>query len=550
MQAITSTAKDSARVAAARRRRRGAFLVGAPVAAVLSVVVAVAGHFIDEPLRRRLELTLNQKMTGYTVTLPALDFHPLGFSITLHHLSVRQNAHPDPPVVAIEQMDAGVHWRALLHLKLVADFELTRPRLHINRPQLMQEAADEVPLEDKGWQEALEAIYPLKINQFRVTDGAITYVDDDPTRPLEISQANFLATNIRNVRVPDAVYPSPIRLDAVVFDRGRLRVEGDANFLAVPHAGVRADIDLTNVPLERLRPVAIHSNVYVSGGILASLQGGVEYAPTVQKVHLRTVQIDDIALDYVHSSRTAQAEKQRMEQVKDTAQELAKRPTVSAEVDSFRLHNATLGFVNKATTPDYRVFLEKTALDVRGFSNRSETDAVDIDLSGYFNGTGKTTLKASFLPRQRDPDLEMALQIEAADMQSMNDLFLAYGNFDVVGGQFSFYSQLEIKNGRIDGYVKPLFRDLNVYDRRQDSHKAIFQQLYEVVVGAIGALLENRRDQVATQASVAGEAASPKLSTLEVVINLVRNAFFKAIMPGLEEAIGQAGASEPAPQPD
>jgi hypothetical protein len=547
MQATTSTAKGTTRAATARRRRRWALVIGAPVAAALIAVIAIAGHVIDEPLRQRLELTLNRKMTGYTVKLPALDFHPLGFSLTLHGLSVRQNAHPDPAVIVIEALHAGVHWRALLHLKLVADFELVSPKLHINRPQLMSEAADRVAVEDKGWQEALEAIYPLKINEFRVTDGAITYLDDDPKRPLKISRASFLATNIRNVRSPDRAYPSPIRFDAVVFDKGRLRVDGDANFLAVPHAGVRADIDVTNVPLERLRPVAIHANVYVSGGTLAVLRGAVEYAPKVQDFHLRTVQVDDATIDYVHSPQTARAEAERVEKVKEKAKELAERPILSVTIDTFSLRNATLGFVDETTTPDYRLFSATTLLNVRGFSNRKENDPVHIDLAGLFNGSGKTTLKASFLPRQRDPDLEMALQIEDADMRTMNDLFRAHGSFDVVGGQFSFYSQLQIKNGKIDGYVKPLFRDLNVYDLRQDSRKAIFQQLYEGLVGGISELLENRRDEVATQATITGEAATPELSTLEVVINLVRNAFFKAILPGLEKALREAGSAEPPP---
>ena len=448
----------------------------------------------------------------------------------------------------IEALHAGVHWRALLHLKLVADFELVSPRLHINRKQLMREDADKVAVEDKGWQEALQAIYPLKINEFRVTDGAITYVDDDPKRPLELSRAGFLATNIRNVRSPDDAYPSPIQLDAVVFDKGRLRVDGDANFLAVPHAGVRADIDLTDVPLNRLRPVALHANVHVKGGTLAALRGAVEYAPKVQAVHLRTMQINDVAVDYVHSPRTAKAEAQRVEKVKEKTKELAARPTVSAKVDSVSLRNATLGFIDETTTPDYRLFSAQTLLTVRGYSNRAEHDPVEIDLTGLLNGSGKTTLKASFLARQRDPDLKMALQIEETDMRTMNDLFRAYGDFDVVGGQFSFFSQLEIKRGKIDGYIKPLFRDLNVYDLRQDSKEAIFQQLYEVLVGGISELLENRRDQVATQATVSGEVADPDLSTLEVVINLVRNAFFKAILPGLEKAIREAGVAEPPPQ--
>jgi hypothetical protein len=263
---------------------------------------------------------------------------------------------------------------------------------------------------------------------------------------------------------------------------------------------------------------------------------------------MRTVRIEDVAVDYVHSPQTAQAEAQRVEAVKDKAEELARRPTVSTTIDRLSVRNATLGFVDQSP-PEYRLFLANTTLEVRGVSNRSERAPVDMTLSGLFNGSGKTDLTASFLPSQRKPDFEMAVQIEDADMRPMNDLFRHYGNFDVVGGRFSFYSQLTIRDAKIDGYVKPLFRDLNVYDQRQDSDKPIHQQLYEVLVGSISELLEDRHDEVATQASVVGEAAEPELSTLEVVINLFRNAFFDAILPGLDKAIREAGTQDGSAAP-
>ena len=156
MQVGTATTKGSPRIAGARHRRRWAWLIGLPVALLLVVAIAVFGHFIDEPMRRRLEATLNQQMKGYIVKLPGLDFHPLGFSLTLHELSVRQEAFPDPPVMVIEELNAGVHWRALLRLALVADFELNSPRLHVNLKQLAHESKDNVDVEDKGWQEALD----------------------------------------------------------------------------------------------------------------------------------------------------------------------------------------------------------------------------------------------------------------------------------------------------------------------------------------------------------------------------------------------------------
>jgi hypothetical protein len=61
----------------------------------------------------------------------------------------------------------------------------------------------------------------------------------------------------------------------------------------------------------------------------------------------------------------------------------------------------------------------------------------------------------------------------------MNDLFRAYGNFDVVAGKFSLYSEIKIRQRKIDGYIKPLFRDMKVYDRRQDAEKSMFRRLYE-----------------------------------------------------------------------
>jgi hypothetical protein len=42
------------------------------------------------------------------------------------------------------------------------------------------------------------------------------------------------------------------------------------------------------------------------------------------------------------------------------------------------------------------------------------------------------------------------------------------------------------------------------------------------------------RNEVATEAEVSGEVKNPKTSTLQVVIKLIQNAFFKAILPGFE----------------
>jgi hypothetical protein len=120
-------------------------------------------------------------------------------------------------------------------------------------------------------------------------------------------------------------------------------------------------------------------------------------------------------------------------------------------------------------------------------------------------------------------------------MKAMNDLLRAHAKFDVVSGVFSVFSELHVKNGRVDGYVKPLFRDLDVYAVAQDEDKSLGQRLKERAVDVIGKVLRNRpRAEVATVTLIAGPLDKPKAETWETVVGLVRNAFIKAILPGFE----------------
>lgn len=257
----------------------------------------------------------------------------------------------------------------------------------------------------------------------------------------------------------------------------------------------------------------------------------------MRDAHLKLLRVDDVSVDYVHSPATEKAEARWARKVKEVAADLADAPDLRLAIDELRLARADFGFVDQTVAPAYRLSLDRTDLVVRDFSNQVEAGPTRIEATGAFMGSGASQLRASFLPRQTRPELDVALQIEGTQMRSLNDFLQAYGDFDVNGGQFSLYTQVSVRDRAISGYVKPLFADLDVYDRRQDADRALFNQLYQTLVGGVAGLLENRREQVGTKASLSGRADQPQLSTLEVVVNLVRNAFFRAILPGFDEAV-------------
>src|SRR5262249_14087224 len=213
------------------------------VVVVLTTIAAIALSRAEEPLRRYLERRVNQSLTGYTVSIGALHLHVVGLAVELDNVTLVQNARPSPPMMYLPSWRTSVEWRALLSLALVADTSFERPKLFITLEQTEQEAEDKTKLTDRGWQDAVQAVYPLKINTFRIVDGTISYYDVGRVPPLEFEHVNFRATNIRNVRSMPGTYPSPVQLRASVLD-GSITADGHADFFAKPTPTLVEPIEL------------------------------------------------------------------------------------------------------------------------------------------------------------------------------------------------------------------------------------------------------------------------------------------------------------------
>jgi hypothetical protein len=216
--------------------------------------------------------------------------------------------------------------------------------------------------------------------------------------------------------------------------------------------------------------------------------------------------------------------------------------------DDIRL-TGRLGLINHSATPAYRVFFSNIDLSVKNFSNHFTEGPATARMTGKFMGSGRTQAAATFRPERKGPDLDLDVRIDDTDMTTMNDLLRAYVKFDVVRGLFSLYTELKVKNQQVDGYIKPLFRDLKAYDRRQDAEKSLFRKLYEKLVGGVSNILENRtvRKEVATKTAIRGElggAGGTKVNTGQALVNLVRNAFFRAILPGFDAELRGGGGGE------
>lgn len=204
-------------------------------------------------------------------------------------------------------------------------------------------------------------------------------------------------------------------------------------------------------------------------------------------------------------------------------------------IDRFEIEDGRVGLVSWAKDRRFRVFVDDTDFTVKNLSSGFRKGPAKAILTGKFMGNGALSGHATFRDDRKGPDFNIAVQLEGASLPSINELLRAYGKFDVVAGTFSVYSEVKVRNGRIDGYVKPLFKDIKVYSPEQDKKKPALKKLYEKIVGGLSHILENKpREQVATVADISGTLEDPKTGTWPIIVRLVSNAFVKAILPGFE----------------
>ena len=504
---------------------------------LLGLIFALALGFTDTllagPMRTWAERVMNSKLNGYTVRIGSVRPHVWKLAFELENLVVTQNTHPDPPVADFDALKFSLLWTELRHFKVAGNLTLVRPALHINLAQITEEAASKVSLKDRGWQSAVESIYPIKLNQVKVQDGSLLYLaEGTASKPLQLTKVNMVAANVRNIASAQGIYPSPVTLDGVLFDTGKLWFQGQADFLREPHAAAQGEIRLEKVPLERLNPLAQDYQLTTKGGLL-SMNGVLEYTPEFQLAHLREVLFENLQVDYITSNATKTLEREHAKQVAKLAKRVREAPQLMLQVKTLKLTNSQIGFVNEATRPPYRLYIANASLDLENLSNEAYQGRSAFRARGAFMGSGTTVITGGFQPTATQADFDVRLKLDDARLPALNGFLKAHEGVDVADGLFSLYTEIKVKNGKIEGYLKPLIKNLKIYDREKDKDKPFGKRVKLHVLQFLATLFKNRTTrEVATVIRISGSTSDPTTRKWEVIRKLIANGLFRGILPG------------------
>jgi Domain of Unknown Function (DUF748) len=211
-------------------------------------------------------------------------------------------------------------------------------------------------------------------------------------------------------------------------------------------------------------------------------------------------------------------------------------------INRLALHNGSLEYADQGSSPPLNLALtnlEALAKNLSSVEDEEELLPASVEATAFLYG-GDLKFNMALDPLSRESIFDMNLSVERMDLPKVNDLFQAYADFDVNKGTLSLYTEIATRDGAFKGYVKPIIKDLDVVGK-EDRQDNLLRKLWESIVGIAGVILTNpRKDQVATKVLLEGRLDDPNVRTWAAVIDLLRNAFIRALEPAIDREINIA----------
>ncbi|HTO04073.1 MAG TPA: DUF748 domain-containing protein [Opitutus sp.] len=257
-----------------------------------------------------------------------------------------------------------------------------------------------------------------------------------------------------------------------------------------------------------------------------------------------SARVDGVELNVIKRQDTPEpsAEEigQKMQETKEKVQRWQDilRASFPVKLTRLEVRNARFQFVDRTEMPPVDFGIHSLHILATELQNRPKANGdplpARVEINGLVTGNGKLKVSLRLDPMAEQPRFALNFELRELSLPSINSFLLAYASADVSRGTFELYSEIDAQEGRYEGYVKPLFHDLD-FKTASDENKGFAERLKEKVVSAVATVFENKaEEQVATNAPFAGNFANNELDIWTTIANLIRNAFVQAIRGGLE----------------
>ena len=204
---------------------------------------------------------------------------------------------------------------------------------------------------------------------------------------------------------------------------------------------------------------------------------------------------------------------------------------IPSPMDQVRITDANIRLLNRDTNPPVDVEITDIEVKITNLNNVAEKTGekvADAKLQGKIFGQSPLRVDAVFDPFEFD-DLALTAEIRDIDLTEANTLAQAYGHADFKSGSGEVAVELQVNGGKIDGYIMPLFEDVDIISWSQDvieQHDNPLELAWEGLLGIGTIFLTNLgTDKIATRIGISGTLKDAEISTWRGFFGFLENAF-------------------------
>lgn len=247
------------------------------------------------------------------------------------------------------------------------------------------------------------------------------------------------------------------------------------------------------------------------------------------------VHVERGSLNFVAADSAAQSQTGEQEDWADVVREL-----FPLRINRFVVHDSEVHFRNFSSDPQVDLYLAEVNAEASNLTNSldlSRTLTARLEGTAVAQRSGNLKMDLDFNPYLEHATFDLNVSLTDLELTELNAFLRAYGNFDVSAGKFSAFGEFVAKEGRFEGYLKPILTDVEVFRWKTDSDNPL-EFLWEGAVAVLAEVFQNqRRDQVATEIPFSGSFEDPESGLWSSILNLLRNAFVRGLLPGIEDRL-------------
>jgi hypothetical protein len=300
------------------------------------------------------------------------------------------------------------------------------------------------------------------------------------------------------------------------------------------YRGSLADVDISlyrgAYSLDEVKIFKLSSNREIPFIDVPILDASVEWKALFDGAIVGEVIVDRPVLNFVNKQQTGE-DVNWVDKVKQL---------LPIRINRLEVLNGTVVFYDFSTDPKVDLRLRELNLVGTNFANAQDQEEAlpaTLKATAVSIGDGRLTLDMRLDPLKKVPDLDMDLKFEDVNMPALNDFFRAYARVDVEQGNFSLYSEMTVKDGAVQGYIKPVAESVEIIDVESDDRNPI-SLIWETIVGFAVEIFKNKsEDQLATQVPLSGDLNNVETSVWVAIWNIFRNGFVDAFSKSTNNSI-------------